>query len=71
MTSSPGELPPPYEAIVCREDRVLGPVRLPPEDPDQFVVEFNRIYQRAGMRMEAIPHTSGPIRIETNPPSSL
>lgn len=44
MTSSPGSMPPPYEAVVRRGGKEIGPIRLPLDEPEQFIKDFNQIY---------------------------
>jgi hypothetical protein len=45
MTSSYGMTSPPYEAIVRRDSREIGPVRLPELHAEQFIEDFNRTYR--------------------------
>ncbi|MEO1527503.1 MAG: hypothetical protein AAFX06_18905 [Planctomycetota bacterium] len=48
MTSSnrpPGE----SDAAVYRDDRPIGPLRLPRKAKKDFIAEFNRIYQGMGL----------------------
>ena len=54
MTSSPGSMPPQYEAIIQCDQQGRGPVRLPLQDADLFIAEFNRKYGDHGMSVIAI-----------------
>ena len=54
MTSSPGALPPPYDAIVRRGDQGIGPVRLPLKEQQRFIEDFNRLYRHMGISVAEI-----------------
>ena len=49
MTSSPGMMPPTYNAVVQRNDQGIGPIRLPIEQQRQFIDEFNERYRGLGI----------------------
>jgi len=55
MTSSSGSMPPRYEAVVRRGDRETGPIRLPLDEPEQFINEFNKLYHDHKMSVVATP----------------
>ena len=55
MTSSSGSMPPRYEAVVRRGDRETGPVRLPLDEPEQFINDFNKVYHDHKMSVVATP----------------
>ncbi len=55
MTSSRGSMPPPYEAVVRRGDLETGPIRLPLDEPEQFINDFNQIYHDHKMSVVATP----------------
>ena len=56
MTSSPGSMPPPYEAVICCDHEGRGPVRLPIVDAANFVAEFNRVYGDHGLTIVSTSH---------------
>ncbi len=53
MTSSSSSMPPPYEAIVRRGGEEIGPIRLPLDDREQFIKDFNQIYHDHKMSVVA------------------
>jgi len=55
MTSSSGSMPPRYEAVVRRADRETGPIRLPLDEPEQFINDFNKVYHDHKMSVVATP----------------
>jgi len=64
MTSSSGSMPPPYEAVIRKDNKNLGPIRLPLKDAGQFLEQFHRIYAGLGISIassqeSAEPETSG------------
>ncbi len=42
------------DAVVAKDDRITGPVRLPLAESNNFVDEFNRIYGEVGMSLKVI-----------------
>jgi hypothetical protein len=49
MTSSPGSMPPAYEAVLRRNDQVTGPIRLPEKEVEHFLEQFHRTYRSLGI----------------------
>jgi hypothetical protein len=49
-------MPPPYEAVVRRDDQDIGPIRLPQNEPERFIEEFNRLYRDKKMVVASVPH---------------
>ena len=58
MTSSPGSMPAPYDAVVRRGDQETGPIRLPLDEPEQFIKKFNDVYHDHKMSVVATPMTT-------------
>ena len=42
------------DAVVMKDDRAVGPMRLPDNRADDFVDHFNRTYQDIGMSLEPL-----------------
>jgi hypothetical protein len=63
--SSSQPRPLPAEAIVRRDDKSIGPIRLP-EKPTTFVQTFNRIYGEKGLTIQPVQTTPDQL---TDPPS--
>lgn len=55
MTSSMTEAMPDPEGILFREEKTLGPIRLPTKHQADFVQQFNRLYQDYGIRLVPVP----------------
>ena len=53
MTSSSGSMPPPFEAVIRRGGEEIGPIRLPLDEPEQFIKDFNLIYRDHKMSVVA------------------
>ena len=43
----------PVEAALYRDDKPVGPMRLPMKEKISFVQEFNRVYRDAGIAIQA------------------
>lgn len=50
--SSSNRIAVPADGAVFRDDTPVGPIRLPVKEPSSFIVEFNRIYGKTGMRLK-------------------
>jgi hypothetical protein len=48
---------PPCDAAVSRADRDVGPMRLPRKHSSEFIEEFNRRYNSAGLSIRPFPTT--------------
>ena len=46
---------PPCDAAVARADRDVGPLRLPRKHSSEFIAEFNRKYNSAGLSIRPFP----------------
>ena len=42
------------DAVVMKDDRAVGPLRLPDHRADDFVSHFNRTYAELGMSLEPV-----------------
>ncbi len=42
------------DAVLHRDDRATGPMRLPVEEPSQFIDEFNRRYASVGLAVRPL-----------------
>ena len=42
----------PLDGVLHRDDRVVGAMRLPEEEPERFLREFNRRYRVANLVVE-------------------
>lgn len=42
----------PCDAVVYRDDRAIGPLRLPSKNAASFIEQFNRLYGDSGMALE-------------------
>lgn len=58
MTSSPGAMPPAYEAIVQRNGQVTGPIRLPEKGVEDFLEQFHRTYRNLGITIVSCSQAS-------------
>lgn len=47
-------MPPPYDAVVCRGDEVMGPVRLPEINPAGFIQQFRKTYCGMGITVQPL-----------------
>ena len=43
------------DAVLVKDQRALGPLRLPEIRPDDFIDHFNRTYQSLGITLSPIP----------------
>ena len=43
------------DAVLLKNDRATGPLRLPVNRADDFIKHFNRTYEGLGIRLAAIP----------------
>ena len=48
------------DAVLHRQDRLVGPIALPHKDVQSFVQDFNATYQSIGLSIEAIATTDQP-----------
>ncbi|SMP57159.1 hypothetical protein SAMN06265222_105269 [Neorhodopirellula lusitana] len=54
----------PSEAVVTRDDQMVGAMLLPQRDGQSFVEEFNRTYRSIGLSVEIYePSQPGPVKI--------
>ncbi|MCA9135572.1 MAG: hypothetical protein KDB00_02405 [Planctomycetales bacterium] len=44
----------PCDAAVYRDEKPVGPLRLPMEETASFVEEFNRVYRQVGIAIAAV-----------------
>lgn len=52
MSSSSNRTALPFEAALYRDDKPVGPMRLPMKGKMSFVQEFNRVYRDAGIAIQ-------------------
>lgn len=71
MTSSPGSMPPAYEAILQRNGRVTGPIRLPEKEVEHFLEQFHRTYRSLGISIVSCRPASSTPDSETDSQSAL
>lgn len=57
----------PGSAVVIQDNRIAGPIRLPPHRADDFVAHFNRVYRGLEMSLLVV---SAPDPDEKNPRQS-
>lgn len=48
----------PFDAALYRDDKPVGPIRLPMKKKASFVQEFNRVYRDTGISLEAFAEES-------------
>jgi hypothetical protein len=58
--SSAGAMPPPYDAVVYRDEHIVGPIRLPVMHPERFVEQFQKTYGRLGIRVSSTVNENEP-----------
>ncbi len=52
--SSSNRVASPNDAAIYRDQKPVGPLRLPMKERASFVEEFNRVYRNAGILIEPI-----------------
>lgn len=52
--SSSNRITSPSDAAIYRNDKPVGPLRLPMKEKAIFVEEFNRVYRDAGILIEPV-----------------
>lgn len=67
MPSSSNRGASPCAAVVIRDHRVAGPIRLPDNRADDFVAHFNRTYQGLDLSLELLPEPDENEKIPGNP----
>jgi hypothetical protein len=55
----------PFEAAIYRNDKPVGPMRLPAKEKMSFVQEFNRVYRDAGIALQ--PEGTGSVETTAQP----
>lgn len=48
----------PFEAALYRDDKPVGPIRLPMKQKIAFAREFNRVYRSTGLELETFAQES-------------
>ncbi|MCO8120211.1 hypothetical protein NHH03_00555 [Stieleria sp. TO1_6] len=61
----------PCDAVIYRDEKPVGPLRLPRLKKGSFIEEFNRLYRKSGMAIETNRNdaTAEPPPASTGPPS--